>query len=425
MKISRSRLFLAVACLSLAAVPVLSQVTPPDLSVCDGVTCDNLPSSVCSAAGFKITLTGFTEPSTNNNGSATYTYQICSPAAGVCNGAVRNGESCLDNSFCQKKGQAEDLTATCSRECATDSFRGLSHFDVAFPELGASCLSATTLVTGSCTNGNFVLGDGSCFGATSPVAKCDNTNLATGSCFTMTVTFAGELTGLGSGPMAVVDKEATTCTASCMAGPSCNRCNPPPPGQECLTRTIGFWGNHPWITNNYVPVTVCGKSLGCSGGISTTSSPACLAGTCDSVIEGLCSVPGSELKSNTAYVSMVRQMTAAQLNLNATASHFIGATCSAFTYGGKNIQQWIADCESLCGADEATISASGCIEALDAFNNSEDTGFDVTPSPFDRPPVDDFGKISGADSKQCGKAQGNGKDPKLVIGMKVGSNDCR
>lgn len=148
--------------------------------------------------------------------------------------------------------------------------------------------------------------------------------------------------------------------------------------------------------------------------------------TCDNLPDsGLCSNPGVELKSNTAYVSMVRQMTAAQLNLNATATHFLGATCSTFTYGGRSIQQWIADCESLCGADEATISLSGCIEALDAFNNSQDVGFDVTPSPFDRPPVDDFGRISGADSRQCGKAQGNGRDPKLVIGKKAGSNDCQ
>lgn len=421
------RLFLgvAVACLALAAAPAGAQVTPPDLSVCEGINCDNLQTAVCSAAGFKITLTGFTEPSTNNNGSATYTYQICSPALGLCNGTARPGEACSDNNFCRRKGQVEDPTATCSRECATDDFHGLSHFDVTFPELGASCLSSTTQVSGSCSVGNFVLGDGSCFGSTSPVAKCDNTSLSPGSCLTMNLTIAGELTTLGSGPVVVVDKEGQTCTASCMAGPSCSRCDDPPEGDECLTRTIGFWGNHPWITNNYTPVLVCGKTLGCSGAATANASPGCLAGSCDSVVEGLCSNPGVELNSNTSYVSMVRQLTAAQLNLNATAALFPEATCSAFTYMGKSIQQWIGECEALCGADAATLSSSGCIEALDAFNNSQDAGFDVTPSPFDRPSVDDFGKISGADPRQCGKAKGNGKDPKLVIGKKVGSNDCR
>ena len=426
---------LAVAGLLLATAPASAQPVPPDLTVCDGVNCDNVQSSICSDGGFKITLTGFTPPNTNTNGTATYTYQVCSPALGVCNGTLRSGESCSDNGFCQRKGQATDPLATCSRECAVDQFRGLSHFDLSFPELGASCLSNTTSISGSCrctTNasgtcsvGAFGLGDGSCFGPTSPVAKCDSTNLGPGDCMTMTLTIAGELTGLGSGPVVVVDKEATSCTASCMSGPSCSPCGGDIEGDECLTRTIGFWGNHPWITNNYVPVTVCGKALGCGGAATLSSNPGCPAGSCSSVTEGLCSNPGVELSSNQSYVAMVRQLTAAKLNLNATATLFPGGVCSTFTYMGRSIQQWISDCESLCGADKATISNSGCIEALDTFNNSQDTGFDVTPSPFDRPPVDDFGKISGADSSQCGKAQGNGKDPKLVIGKKVGSNDCQ
>ena len=429
---SHCKTWLLCTSLAIATVAANAQVTPPDLTVCDGVDCDNVQSSICSAAGFRISLTGFTPPNTSSNGSATYTYQICSPAAGVCNGTVRNGEACLDNDFCKRKGQDEDPAATCSRECSADDFRGLSHFDVAFPALGASCLSQATAVTGSCactTNasgtcsvGGFVLGDGSCFSSTSPVAKCDNTNLGPGDCITMTLSIAGELTGLGAGPAVVVDKEANTCTASCLSGPSCTPCGGDD-GAECLTRTIGFWGNHPWITNDYTPVSVCGVALGCNGAATGNASPGCPAGTCDSVTEGLCSIP-SELSANQAYVSMVRQLTAAKLNLSATAAHFPGAACSSFVAMGKGIGQWIDECEALCGADKSTISASGCIEALDAFNNSLDTGFDVTPSPFDRPSVDDFGRISGADSRQCNVAKGNGKDPKLVIGKKVGSNDC-
>jgi hypothetical protein len=73
----------------------------------------------------------------------------------------------------------------------------------------------------------------------------------------------------------------------------------------------------------------------------------------------------------------------------------------------------------MCGANQAAISGSGCIEALDRFNNSQDS-LTVTPSPFDRPPVDDFNKVSGADPSQFGLAQGNGKlVPKLVIGKNV------
>ena len=432
---SRGAILLTLACLAGARFVAHAQggVTPPDLTVCDGVNCDNVQNSICSEGGFSITLVSFVPGNANNNGAATYTYEICSPAPGVCDGTVRPGEACLDNDFCRRKGQATDPTATCSRTCAVDRFRGLSHFDVTFPELGASCLSANTQVTGSCacstnvsgicTVGGFVLGDGSCFGHDFSVAKCDGTELGAGDCVRMTLTIAGELNGLGAGPVVVVDKEGTSCTASCMSGPSCEPCGGED-GEECLTRTIGFWGTHPWITNDFSPVTVCGKSLGCAGAATTNANPSCLAGGCNSVIEGLCSIP-AELSSNQAYVSMVRQLTAAKLNLQATAALFPGGACASFTYQDRSIQQWIALCEGLCGADKATISNSGCIEALDAFNNSQDVGFEVTPSPFDRPAVDDFGNVSGADPRECGKAQGNGGFPKLVIGKKIGANDCR
>lgn len=74
--------------------------------------------------------------------------------------------------------------------------------------------------------------------------------------------------------------------------------------------------------------------------------------------------------------------------------------------GGKSIQQWINYCEGLCTKSKAMISNSGCIEALDAFNRSEDGSLDVTPPPFDRPSVDDSGNVSGADPSRCGLAPG-------------------
>jgi hypothetical protein len=198
----------------------------------------------------------------------------------------------------------------------------------------------------------------------------------------------------------------------------------PPDGDKCLTRTLGFWGTHPWITNDYDPVTICGNTLGCSGADDGKSNPSCKAGSCDSIMEGLGSIP-SELPSNQPYVAMVKQLTAAKLNLNATAALF-GTACSSFRFQNMTIAEWIAACEDLCAADKSTISNSGCIEALNAFNNSQDTGFDVTPSPFDRPPVDDKGNISGADPSQFTAAQGNKNPPgKWVIGKKVGNNDCR
>lgn len=398
-------------------------------NACSGVDCDALPTSLCDPGGFSVTQTGYTAASSDNNGTATYTYRICSPAAGVCDGTVRFGESCLDDDFCKKKGQNQDPDATCSRECAVDQFRGLSHFDVDFPSLGDTCLSDTNFVGGTCScteessedcsvDPDVVLGDGSC-PVDGSVAKCDDTTLLPGDCIEMTLQIAGETTELGLGAAIVVSKESADCNESCIAGPSCERCDvPPPPEGPCLTRTLGFWGTHPWITNDYDPVAVCGVGLDCSGPSDGESNPSCLAGSCNSIMEGLGSV-GGESPKDSSYIAMVKQLTAAKLNLNATAALFAGAACGDFLYQDQTIQQWIAYCEGLCGANKATISNSGCIEALDAFNNSQDTGFEATPSPFDRPPVDDFGNTSGADPSQFQAAQSGG----YVIGKKP--NECK
>jgi hypothetical protein len=156
-------------------------------------------------------------------------------------------------------------------------------------------------------------------------------------------------------------------------------------------------------------------------------------------MEGLGSIPGSELSTNQPYVSFIKQLTAAKLNLAATTALAPSGSpiCTEWTYGGKTISEWIAFCEGtvtasglqggLCQANKAQISSSGCIEALDAFNNSEDSGFGTTPAPFDRPSVDDHGKVSGADPSQFTLAQGKSTPPgKLVIGKTItGGGKCQ
>ena len=427
------QLFLGMAALMLLAVPVqtMAEVNPPDLSVCDGIGPCDVPNAICDPAGFKVSLTNFLPANdpTNFTGNAIYTYQICSPPAGVCTGDGTT--SCLDQEKCTQGGNPAG--GTCTRECSANvqKFHGLSHFDVTFPGLGGlSCLSETTFVGGTCAcvpagggcsvDGNITIGDGSCFNSTYPVAKCDNTNLPEGSCIEMKLEVAGEENLPGLGATVVVSKEAQDCTTTCLAGPSCEPCLPPPGGEECLTRTLGFWGTHPWITNDYDPVTVCKNELLCSGADNGESNPACQARTCNSIMEGLGSI-GGELNKNAAYVSMVKQLTAAKLNLNATAALVDGATCSDFEYQGKTIQAWIELCEGLCNKSQSQISGSGCIEALDAFNNSEDVGFLVTPAPFDKPPVDDHGNISGADPSAFQDAHSGG----YVIGKNVpGGTNC-
>jgi hypothetical protein len=392
----KCRCAVLVAALVLLAAPAAAQF--PIGEICKGLEdlCQP-PRSACSASGFKITLTAFSPANPSDGGVASYTYTICSPPAGVCTGTVRLGEPCLEHNFCRRKGTRVDQTATCTRECATDEFRNLSHFDVVFPAIGASCISEGTVVTGSCSVGDFVgdfvLGDAACFGAQGGsqnfVAKCDNTpTLQPGECLTMTVNIPSEEVGLAAA--VVVDKAGPNCTGTCIAGPSCEKCGTPPEPGGCLTRTAGFWGTHPHVTAQFLPVTVCGVSLG------TT-----LAGSPTSATEALCVAGGVECKSNTAYVQLVRQLAAAKLNLAATAAN--GGTC------GDAISALITKCESLCTADQKTISASGCIQLLDAFNNSVDT-LTPTPAPFNNP--------GPADPTQCQTANGNG----IVIGK---SNFCK
>ena len=67
----------------------------------------------------------------------------------------------------------------------------------------------------------------------------------------------------------------------------------------------------------------------------------------------------------------------------------------------------IDECEGLCGADHQTISESGCIDDLAAFNESQDT-VTMTPAPFDSP--------GPADPSECREARGNG--------VVIGKGDC-
>jgi hypothetical protein len=136
-----------------------------------------------------------------------------------------------------------------------------------------------------------------------------------------------------------------------------------------------------------LPIEVCGKQL------TTTDAHVC--GTSEAICTS-----AADLKQNPPSLTLVAQLTAAKLNLAATEATVHG-TCEDWEYNDKSIQEWIAYCEeNFCAANKQAISGSGCIEALDAFNNSEDTGFDETPPPFDHP--------GPAQVDECQKARGNG-----------------
>ena len=161
----------------------------------------------------------------------------------------------------------------------------------------------------------------------------------------------------------------------------------------CLTRTPGFWGTHPHVTVQYLAIEVCGKPIDTTeaGNNHSSAEAMCMSGT---------DAKNASPKSNMHYLQLVRQLTAAKLNVAASATG--EGTCD--TVGGVDIDALIERCEAaaLCGDSGpkggSLITASGCIGLLDAFNNSEDT----------LAPFDSFLSPGPAAPAECQEANGNG-----------------
>ncbi len=350
-----------------AAVAVCALIAAPQSANAQVCNCSTVADKVCVSGStgngfqaFEIELVSFNID--QDGGTSQWVYEICD------------------------KGPMDPA-------CPSD--KSLSHIDILLGDLSA-CLTSNNAITfekigdtaGDGADLSCVVEDGDPACEPNPgglVAKCDvvDTNpLDAGDCVQMRLTIAGETAQLGAGATLTQSKAGPACTeGSCILGPSCTPCDGETGGDECLTRTPGFWGTHPHITDLFLPVTVCGEPL------SVTD-----AGVCDSATEAMCVSPGRESKRNRAYAQLVRQLTAAKLNLAASAEN--GGFC------GGNIANKITQCEALCGADQKTISESGCIDELAGFNESADS-FTVTPAPFDSP--------GPADPTKCRAANGNGK----------------
>jgi hypothetical protein len=216
------------------------------------------------------------------------------------------------------------------------------------------------------------------------------------------------------------------------------------PCEECLTRTGGYWGTHPWATIEFLPVTSCGLEV--NNVLAYITGNKVDTPAYGSAIEDIC-FGGNDSKGadySPQQTQLIRQCTVAAIYMSAT-SYYEGScadyvipenecipvdvlctdflcadgsgACTedadcAYSYcsqgGGPDdcqdnsecpdnpfalwsIPEVMASCcdtpddppglpEALCtsGAPGSVISSSGCIEALDMFNNSDDT-FDVDP----------------------------------------------
>ena len=135
-------------------------------------------------------------------------------------------------------------------------------------------------------------------------------------------------------------------------------------GEGCFTRTPGFWATHPGDdsrigTFDFLPQTVCGTELN-----------NVQAGNVNSAIEAMCSVGKDSKIQGPQQTQLIRQCTAAYLNVAATLAQ--GGNCASET----NITELLDVCcddSSVCTGDPGSLSVTQCIDALDAFNNSPDT----------------------------------------------------
>ncbi len=179
--------------------------------------------------------------------------------------------------------------------------------------------------------------------------------LANNACNTARVSCTVQTTGA-----VVTETAATVC---------------PAPGEGCFTHTPGFWGNHPDITDRFLDVSVCGVTLDNVESFSGTSA-----------IEAICSVGRDSNILGPQVTQLVRQCTAAALNIAASTAG--GGNCSTEF---PNLERQMAACcsaRSACtGFETGAFTVESCIEVLDAFNNSIDTldpfGPFVTPGPAD------------------------------------------
>lgn len=237
------------------------------------------------------------------------------------------------------------------------------------------------------------------YGAGTPIVNDDFTIMGSASSLTPGATVAdgpvtctGTVSGLSS---ATTNDVSVTCnvedTPKTKTETSSDLCEIVP-CEGCLTRTPGFWGTHPHITTQFLPLDVCGITIN-----------NVLDETPNSAIENMCSV-GKDSKTygtSNQQVQLERQCMAAALNIE--ASGVGGGSCSDFEgrFGECCGATGITDlCTS--SASGGTISGSGCIDDLDFFNNSQDT------IEWDSPPANPFISPGPADSSICRASKNNG-----------------
>jgi len=208
------------------------------------------------------------------------------------------------------------------------------------------------------------------------------------------VQFTGTIVGLTD---ETCNKTVVTCnigdTATQISSTATDQC--PVTGEGCFTHTPGFWKNHPAVTSLFLPL------LNACGTKDYSIFP--------DVAEAMC-VSGQDAKEQgktMTQLQLERQCVAA--NLNQAATNRGGGNCAFENGDFETIDSMIASCcGTLCETGTKTaIDASHCIDALDAFNNTDDTLAVNCNDPND--PLIAFCQSGPADTEACKEASAAGK----------------
>jgi hypothetical protein len=180
----------------------------------------------------------------------------------------------------------------------------------------------------------------------------------------------------------------TTTTSTTTTTTSTTTTTTAPP--LCLSRTPGFWGNHPFLITgsdprslNLLPLDVCGITF------DNTA-----AGNGTSTTEAICSVGTDGKILGPQETQLIRQCVSAALNI-ATTSELGGDCFGAF----PGLDVAFAGCcsdSSVCTGVDTGISIGDCLTIIGAFNQAESN---TVTFPFNPGP---------AKSGTCRSSKGNG-----------------
>jgi hypothetical protein len=346
-----------------------------------GISIFTIPSGISLAVGAaqsQLNSTAVTETC-----SATFAAHEPNSGAISCTCADTAGPITNVSAFDEATVNCLTPGVSISKTCA-DQSSGTNAVTTTVTNSGATGLTGCTVTDTTFANNSTCPATNTSNPITVPVTPATFDLSTPGGMQTSTGTVSGLTADACNSASVTCTVAGTSTTVSASATAVCHV-----PATGCFTRTPGFWGTHPDVTQSLLPLPSCGITL--------TTTTAQLPG---SATEDLCGTGGRDFKPNNTspqQLQLIRQCTAAALNL--AVSQQAGLSCeNSFPGITAAFNTCCVGTGSVCdsGLHPAQIDASGCEPFLDAFNNQ----FDTTPFPaflVNGPAEPDQCKISNGD----------------------------